>query len=251
MTRFLCSLLVVFTFYNAASQQQPYFQGNHQKNYVRDCQPCQDPWVGEVFYNVWGTCPATLGGTAEGYCNILLWNGGRWKDKKELEWAITQKFVQPRSSGQAYVFIKPQNVVGLGHIGWGFQLTDGSYYAGSTEANTKGIVRTYIRLAGQDNDFWGEMFLGEAQMLTKMKNLGYSAYKRVTVKNPSISSAKARAQRTMMAGFQGISNNCLDHTYLILEGYGVKDMPWKQTNPTPNGWFNAFYNSTTGGGYTL
>jgi lysozyme family protein len=87
---------------------------------------------------------------------------------------------------------------------------------------------------------WGEYFYNESEMLAKMNALGYSRYKKTAVKNPNISFAKTRADETMMKGFQGISNNCLDHTYHVLEGYGVKDMPWKQTNPTPNGWFSAF-----------
>ncbi len=232
----ILSLLFITSF----AQQSLSFKSDHKKNYATDCKPCKDSWVGEVFYKTWGTCPATLSEVIDGYCNIKVWNNGSWNDRAHLERIILNKFTKSVSSGKAYSFIKPQNVAGLGHIGWGFQLSDGSFYAGSTENYVKGIIRTYIILAGQDNDFWGEMFLSESAMFAKFKQLGYDRFKSVNVSNPNIAFAKRRAEETKMNGFQGISNNCLDQTYHVLEGYGVKDMPWKQTNPTPNGWFNAF-----------
>lgn len=238
--RLLLFIAVLLSGALCMAQQNLNFKSNHKKNYYSDCTPCKDPWVGEVFYKTWGTCPATISEMANGMCNISFWNNGSWSDRAHLERIIFDKFTGPKSSGYAYAFIKPENVAGLGHIGWGFQLSDGSYYAGATENYIKGIVRTYIILAGQDNDMWGELFYHEQQMFAKMKQLGYDRYKKVAVANPSIARAKRRADETMMKGFQGISNNCLDHTYHVLEGYGVKDMPWKQTNPAPNGWFNAF-----------
>ncbi len=223
------------------AQQSLAFKSNHKKSYSKDCKPCQDPWVGEVFYKVWGSCPSTLTEAINGFCNISMWNNGQWNDKAHLERIIRDKFTSgKRASGFAYVFIKPENVAGLGHIGWGFQLSNGDFYAGATENYVKGVIRTYTIWPGYDNDMWGEYFYNESEMLAKMNALGYSRYKKTAVKNPNISFAKTRADETMMKGFQGISNNCLDHTYHVLEGYGVKDMPWKQTNPTPNGWFSAF-----------
>jgi hypothetical protein len=77
--------------------------------------------------------------------------------------------------------------------------------------------------------------------------MGYYAFKKKYVASPNPDVAWGRAIYTRDSGFRGIGWNCLDHTYYVLEGYGVTDMPWKQTNPAPNGWFNAF----PGTGYQL
>lgn len=246
----VCCLLILSA--SSIAQQSIYFKSNHKKSYSSDCNPCGDPWVGEVFYKVWGTCPATLGWEQGGFCNIKQWNNGSWNSKSHLESIIFNKFTQRRQTGRAYIFIKPENVAGLGHIGWGFMLSDGSFYAGATENYYKGNAATaYWVNAGADNEFWAEMFLTEQKMFEKMKTLGYSEYKSIPVNYPNIAGGKRRADEVMMKGFQGISNNCLDHTYQVLEAYGVKNMPWRQTNPTPNGWFKAFYHNTTKGGYYL
>lgn len=239
MKKFL-TVILSFAIFTSFAQQRLEFKSEHKKNYRTDCQPCKDSWVGESFYKIWGTCPATLSEVIDGYCNINVWNNGEWTDRAHLERIILNKFTRSVASGKAYAFIKPDNVAGLGHIGWGFQLSDGSFYGGATENYVKGIIRTYTIWPGFDNDMWGEMFLSERKMFDKMKALGYDRFKSVRVSNPNVAGGKRCADETKMKGFQGISNNCLDHTYHVLEGYGVRDMPWKQTNPAPNGWFNAF-----------
>ncbi len=231
--------LLSMLFYVGFAQQSLYFKSNHKKNYKVDCNQFDDPRIGDIFYKTWGVCPMYFGGSVVGYCDKQFYNNGSWSSYSQLQTLIFQKFTGKRSQGSAYIFLKPDNALYLGHIGWGFQLSDGQYFGGSTENYLKGIIRTLNRWPGEDNDMWGEMFRLESDMFAKMKQLGYDRYKRVTVNNPNIAGAKRRAEETMMKGF-GAGNNCLDHTYHVLEGYGVPDMPWKQTNMAPNGWFNAF-----------
>ncbi|HEY1170991.1 MAG TPA: hypothetical protein VGH19_06430 [Verrucomicrobiae bacterium] len=226
---------------------------NFEKNYSRDCAPCADAWVGEVYYKIWGV-PASLTGGQNDACNIKLWNNGNWSSKDQLTSFIRNKYTGACDKGVAYVFIKPENVnFGLGtagHIGWGFQLSDGSFYGGATENYAKGDFRTYWVNAGDDNDFWAEKFDTNDQMYKKMKSLGYTQYKMLLVDNPTVLKAKLRTEEIQMKGFQGISNNCLDHTYQVLEAYGIHwtKLPARQVFPFPNKWFNEFYKNSHGNG---
>jgi hypothetical protein len=248
--KILFTSLFLFVFLSLVIAQH---KDNFEKNYYRDCAPCTDPWVGEVFYKIWGVKPSTSGGQND-YCNIRLWNNGSWSNKEHLTNVIRSKFTGRRSYGNVFVFIKPENVNyyfgTAGHIGWGFQLSDGSFYAGATENFAKGDWRTYWVNAGEDNDFWAERFTSERDMFSKMKTMGYSSYKLYNVKNPNILQAKLRSEEVMMKGFQGLSNNCLDHTYQVLEAYGLNwtQLPSRQVYMFPNKWFNEFYRTYLGNG---
>ena len=167
------------------------------------------------------------------------------KDEKEIP---TGKAEKPRKTrgggGYGFIFIKPQNLAGLGHIGWGYWAPNMKYFvAGSTENNPGWPVL----LAGHDNGYWSGAYWDEASMFAKMKSMGYYAYKKKWVNSTNPDSAWGRACYTRDNGFRGYGWNCLDHTYYILEGYGVTGMPWKETNPAPTGWYNAF----PGTGYRL
>ena len=67
----------------------------------------------------------------------------------------------------------------------------------------------------------------------------YSQYKCRTTPGSSVGAANRAAADNRSAGYTGIGNNCLDATYRVLAAYGVPDLPWTQTNPYPNNWFNA------------
>ncbi|MCW3092250.1 MAG: hypothetical protein JWN83_1694 [Chitinophagaceae bacterium] len=229
------------------------FLSDWTKNYSTDCAKCGDPWVGELYYKIWGRCPSTVGGN-DNNCNIYVYNNASWTSYDNLQTIIRNKYTGARSSGYVYIFIKPENVAGLGHIGWGFQISDGNYFCGATENYAKGDIRTYIVLAGYNNDFWSERDTKD-MMFAKMKSLGYSRYKSLSVNNPTLLKAKLKAEYIKMNGFQGISNNCLDHTFQILEAYGIPwyNLPSRQIYLTPNKWFTEFYKSINGGdwGYAL
>jgi len=234
-------------------QAQKPHKDNFEKNYAKDCAPCADAWVGEVYYKIWGV-PASFTGGQNDACNVKLWNNGSWSSKEQLTGFIRGKYTGARASGFAFIFIKPENVNfgfgAAGHIGWGFQLSDGTYYGGATENYAKGDFRTYWVNAGADNDFWAEKFDTEAQMYAKMKSLGYTQYKMLLVNNPTILAAKKRTEEIQMKGFQGVSNNCLDHTFQVLEAYGIHwtKLPVRQVFPFPNKWFNEFYKDSHGNG---
>ena len=227
-------------------------QSNFQKNY-ENCSKCSDPWVGELYLKIWGAC---AGSGQSGACNIKEYNNGSWSGYENLKSIIRSKYLGSLAKGNVYIFTIPENVnYGLGkagHIGWGFQLSDGSFFGGSTENYFNGNVKdAYWIDAGKDNGFWSERFPSEQAMFNKFKSINYSKYKSISWPNPNLANAKSRAEEVMYKGFQGVSNNCLDHTYYVLEGLGVRDMPWKQTNPTPNGWFDEWFKNITGKGNSL
>ena len=237
----------------ATNAQQP--KGNFKKNYNSDCQKCADPWVGDAFYKVWGICPSNSGGQ-DSYCNINLWNNASWSSYENLTNIIRNKYTSSISVGNAYIFIKPQNVNfefgKAGHIGWGFQLSDGSYYCGATENYAHKIApsQDYIIHAGKDNDFWAEKCYNEGRMFQQMKSLGYTQYKVIGINKPNLLAAKKATEEIMYKGFQGISNNCLDHTYTVLAALGLNilQLPSRQIYLFPNKWFNEFYPKVNGNG---
>ncbi len=156
--------------------------------------------------------------------------------------------------GAAYIFVRWKNPVAgvdVGHVGWGFEM-DGQFCCGGTE-NVKGDL---VIPPGKPNNAWLKVVNMEQDMLEEMRQdhfaqgNRYDAYKCVSIQNPNIDGALSEARANKNKGFIGVGNNCLDHACSVLEKYGVPwhdhqgkpawGMPWKQTNPKPNDWFNAW-----------
>lgn len=142
-------------------------------------------------------------------------------------------------NGMAYVFLRkagaPLPLGCAGHVGWGFSLPSGRCYYGSTE-NPNGY--SFVK-PGDDNGWWAAE--GNTQvMIRQMQSRKYDAYKRATIRKCNPSSAQVKANETQNAGYSAIGGNCLDHAWWILHAYGVNDLPWTQTHPSPNDWFAVF-----------
>lgn len=146
--------------------------------------------------------------------------------------------------GFAYVFLRkdgaPLPPGCAGHVGWGFSFlrtpTDPDAFCGATE-NFSGSP---LVLPGGDIGYWDMQVNREVDMFFQFKQRNYHAVKRakVAVANPHQAMHMARQQAA--GGYVAIGNNCLDHTLRILQAYGVKDLPWAQTHPSPNDWFAQF-----------
>ena len=225
----------------------------------------RDPWIGQAFQEVVGRAPRGSG--TDGEWNPKNYGSGTWSSYNDL---VNKIRVKMTGQGVAYTFIKPEQAVYQGHIGWGFIMDDGRYRYGSTENPMKpvaGVVRTTKAVwdaltidAGQDNGYWHGTADTEQEMLADMKRAeislskttryphgfrcsGYWHYKSTTVLNRNSNSAVAAGTHCKNTGFKGWMWNCLDQTYSILEAYGVDKttvMPWKQDHPSPNHWFNDF-----------
>jgi hypothetical protein len=231
-------------------------------------EPRRDPWIGQAFQEVLGRDPQG----AE--WDPVHYGQGRWSSYRDL---VNKVRVKLTGQGVAYIFIKPEQAVYQGHIAWGFIRDDGRYVYGSTENPMKpmpqrGLPGDRAREAGravwdaitipagQDNGYWHGIADTEAEMLADMKRTGssrqaserypygfrcsgYTHYKSTPVARRYALNAMNMAQHTRTSGYIGVGWNCLDQTYAILEAYGVDKntvMPWKQTHPSPNHWFNHF-----------
>lgn len=143
--------------------------------------------------------------------------------------------------GRAYVFLRKDGAPlpggHAGHIGWGVRLAPGGpYFCGSTE-NQSG--HPWVPPGG-DNGWWGQEAATEEAMVQLFKERSYDAYKWATVRTCDAAAARQEAERQQGAGYAGLRNNCLDHSYQVLEAYGLKDLPWLQTHPAPSDWFAQF-----------
>lgn len=224
-------------------------------------EPAHDPWIGQAFQEVLGRAPNGAEWDPKNY------GRGNWSSYNDL---LNKVRVRMTGQGVAYVFIKPEQAVYQGHIGWGFIMDDGRYCYGSTENPMKPAANLGqgARAAwdainipeGQDNGYWHGFADTEQEMLADMKRAGnsrrsearypygfrcsgYWHYKSTVVMRRNVNNALLAGDHCQRTGFKGIGWNCLDQTYRVLEDYGVdknKVMPWKQTHPSPNYWFNDF-----------
>lgn len=220
-----------------------------------------DPWIGSAFREVLHRDPRGS------EWNIQNYGHGHWSSYQDL---VNKVRVRMTGVGAAYIFIKPEQAVRQGHIGWGFLMADGRYCFGSTEnpmkagrdlgQDARAVWDALTINPGADNGFWYGIADTEQEMLNEMKRptntrqsdanhpygdrcSGYWHYKMSYVRGANPSAALGRAESCRESGFKGIGWNCLDQTYAILEAYGVDKnnvMPWKQTHPSPNYWFNDF-----------
>jgi hypothetical protein len=202
--------------------------------------PCRDPWINSVFREVTGRAPSGSGVTGE--CNPNLYGKGRWSSYQDLQNKIT---VRMTGKGVAYVFIAPRMAVLQGHVGWGYMLDDGTYSFGATDAPGFNVT---IRPGPDSNSPWRQTAVTEREMIDAFKNHykdsdTYNEYKRTFVMRRSSLNAEDKQWAIRYRGYGLFGNNCLNHTYDVLEAYGVdknRVMPWLQTRPAPNSWFRAF-----------
>ena len=218
--------------------------------------PCGDPWVSQAVRLV--AKRAANGSGSQGECNpdhyARRTARGHWSSYNDLVNKVRAKLTR---QGAVYIFVNPTQALLQGHIGWGYLDDDGTYVFGSTENPMKEGAQgwwdaVYVP-AGGDNGWWAARASTEQEMLDTMKSTGYTAtgkvraayaeWKTTMVSERNPSRAWATAAATKGWGFTGVGNNCLDHTYAVLEAYNVNKsviMPWKQTHPAPNSWFRAF-----------
>lgn len=151
----------------------------------------------------------------------------------------------------------------VGHIGWAIQMADGTFFAGATEAfhsvehpETIGSIKP-----GDNIDAWAIPFRTKEEMLAAFAGSApnghapYTWWMAYNVANPNYEAARKQGEANARRGYWLPGNNCLDHATDVLAAYGVpwqgpghpaNAMPWKQTNPTPVGWLNAWQQANPG-----
>lgn len=141
---------------------------------------------------------------------------------------------------KAYIFLRPSGAPfagqNFGHVGWGFQLKNGSTNVGSVENPSGGPFVP----AGQTG-FW-EKSVGDPfpEMGSRVSyHPRYDLYKVIEVPNFNEEKALSTVQWVSQQNYVVASGNCMDFVYRVLTSYGaVLPNPSQVQNWTPNGWFN-------------
>ncbi len=136
--------------------------------------------------------------------------------------------------GEIYSFINFEQAAKFGHVGWGFQMEDGSYFYGSSDHLWKhdwwdlaAWVR-YMHVPPEgDIDWWAEQGT-KSDMLQTMKSgmspqsgyhIRYHAFKQIELEAPLANRAFDAAQQLKMGGWSLAKHNCVHQVYLVLSNY--------------------------------
>jgi len=136
---------------------------------------------------------------------------------------------------RAGAFVRRSGAYGLGHVGWTFQYTDGSYCDGSVE-NPAG---TAISAPGQTG-FWTERVVDPD---LPMKLHDYDLFKVFEIESGTADHADQTVAWIATQPYLVIFRNCMDDTYDVLRSYGSPELPLPMLEITPNNWFDQL--STT------
>lgn len=153
------------------------------------------------------------------------------------EWDVPDGRCSDATTGtNALVFLLPNEPLELGHVGWGFQNSNGSWTWGATE--TSGVAK----MPGTDNGTFVETGSKE-QMLSAMRSgnrkngkryFPYYSYKMLRATMPNPDAARFVADSLKDVGYTVIGNNCMDHTIRVLNQFSTVPMfPLPGTGPNP------------------
>ena len=144
------------------------------------------------------------------------------------------------TSGTAIIAIRPNAVFGLGHIGVGYQNSNGNYLCGAVEGKDNQPNVT----PGDDNGAWIKAYQDIEGVKGAFRSRGYSSIKVINVDSPNQENAGSVIQNFVNRGYNLVNNNCLTATDEVLRAYGVGNLP----NPTTP---NSYYNQISGTEYGL
>lgn len=138
------------------------------------------------------------------------------------------------------VFVRRSGANGLGHVGWAFQATDGTWSAGGIENENGG---PYVN---PDNKcMWSYEGKSHDEVLELMRNGGYDAYQQFVNTSSNVEQGYRDAlvvvEEWLSKPYVVIGKNCMDATYEILTAYGWPMLPSPSDFPAPNDWFNELW----------
>lgn len=137
------------------------------------------------------------------------------------------------TSGAACVFLAPNSIAwGIGHVGWGFELPNGSWAYGANDGAPWGTPSNTVRQPPGS----------KAAMLNYFAkaNSGsnaYTEYKCATVRAPNASAAQQEVNREYREKYYIPTQDCVSQAYKVLSQYGVKNMPSFLVDWVPTNWF--------------
>jgi hypothetical protein len=141
---------------------------------------------------------------------------------------------------EVIVIRRSQSAFGMGHVGWAYQQSNGTWMCGATE-NPKSC----IGCSGEDKGFWSLPYaaadvpsiFGTARKLPAGMCPPYTDYKIVKAARPNTAEAWSRVCWCRKRPFEVPYRDCLDDTYDILTAFGVKSLP-PPIVAAPNLWFD-------------
>jgi hypothetical protein len=154
---------------------------------------------------------------------------------------------KPAQRGAAVVFVRRKATMGIGHVGWGFLVQEGS--AGTMSLVGDGNVweigavenhHGWIITPPLEDGYWRER---TAQPLSTVAGRGYDHYKVVPVEvcnlDAAVKAERAVSERPYMAAV----GNCMNDVYEILTAYGVVHLPNPHLlfNWLPNAWYDHIH----------
>jgi hypothetical protein len=153
--------------------------------------------------------------------------------------------------GKAFVFLNPVQAARFGHVGWGFTLEEGdepTCYFGSTDHLWRSEfwdIPAWLRYAhvipSNDIDWWEDSGVCRKMMdvMANGHHLRYHLVKELPVANAQPQLACQKARSLARSGWSLLANNCVHHTYSVLEAYGAALPPPMESplNLIPRRWF--------------
>jgi hypothetical protein len=145
-----------------------------------------------------------------------------------------------KMQGSIYAFINYRQAARFGHVGWGFQLDDHSYYFGSSDHLWKhdwydlAAWLAYMHVPAQGDIDWWAAQGSKALMLETMKSgphIRYHAFKELKPADTMPERAATCAGNLKTGGWNIANHNCVHQAFLILSSYsrqhGLPD-PFKE-----------------------
>lgn len=208
---------------------------------------CSNADVARAVREVTGRAPN--GSANSGECNVEQYRG--YSSYHDLVNKVTVKLT---GKGVAYVFSAPRLAVFQGHVGWAYLGDDLTYHLGATDAPiTKfslfsGNLGLIIPASPGANSPWRMNASTEQDLYNDFRQHGgvtdsYSEFKTTFVMRRNSNGADGKANEAQNWGYGLVGNNCADHTYRVLEAYGVDTgqvMRSLMQRGAPNSWFRAF-----------
>ena len=150
------------------------------------------------------------------------------------------------ASGQAAIFINWTIPIGLGHVGWGYQIspdvwmyggleTAGFYIGSGYGNNTHNIKGSFKAMIQGMKD-------GKRPDNTGFDGYPYHQYKIISVQNINVAGAATLVEKIRNGGYFLPGNNCMDAVFQVMKAYARGNdrvLPWPCTHPVPRMWYNA------------
>ena len=149
----------------------------------------------------------------------------------------------PPNGGAAVVFVRRSATMGIGHVGWGFLIHQGTSGTHSLVGDGNiweiGAVENHhgwLITPPLEDGYWRER---TAQPLRTVAARGYDHYRVVAVSNVDIDAAVRAEKIVSERPYMAAVGNCMNDVYHILRAYGAHDMPDPEhiENWIPNLWY--------------